>query len=184
VASDKALIRFSHAVSKTRQNHITNEGSRRSTPFTSISTTNSQRASARHAILSRAVSPGVPAKGWTNQWEANGTPYVLQSNLDGADNYVWLEATGHGTFCGVTMSVLQNQDGWWGEGDDMFFIDGERLLPSMARAQKTTFWERGFWRTLVFLRAVRSSHGGWEVAGRGSSAYRFHLDSPIRLPSR
>jgi hypothetical protein len=22
------------------------------------------------------------------------------------------------------MSVLQNQDGWWGEGNDMFFIDG------------------------------------------------------------
>jgi hypothetical protein len=25
------------------------------------------------------------------------------------------------------MSVLQNQDGWWGEGDDMFFIDGEQV---------------------------------------------------------
>jgi DUF2961 family protein len=23
------------------------------------------------------------------------------------------------------MSVLQNQDLWWGEGDDMFFVDGE-----------------------------------------------------------
>jgi len=29
------------------------------------------------------------------------------------------------TLFGVTMSVLQNQDCWWGEGDDMFFIDGE-----------------------------------------------------------
>src|SRR5258707_15613661 len=24
------------------------------------------------------------------------------------------------------MSVLQSEDGWWGEGDDMFFIDGEK----------------------------------------------------------
>jgi len=23
--------------------------------------------------------------------------------------------------------VLENADGWWGEGDDMFFVDGERL---------------------------------------------------------
>src|SRR3984885_6868807 len=39
----------------------------------------------------------------------------------------WMEATGHGHFVGVTMSVLQNQDNWWGEGDDMFFVDSERL---------------------------------------------------------
>ncbi len=38
-----------------------------------------------------------------------------------------MEATGRGHFVGVTMSVLQNQDGWWGEGDDMFFIDGENM---------------------------------------------------------
>ena len=37
-----------------------------------------------------------------------------------------MEATGKGHFVGVTMSVLQNQDFWWGEGDDMFFIDGDK----------------------------------------------------------
>lgn len=26
----------------------------------------------------------------------------------------------------MTMSVLQNQDYWWGEGDDKFFVDGEK----------------------------------------------------------
>ncbi len=46
-------------------------------------------------------------------------------NLNGADNYVFLEATGRGHFVGVTQGVLQNADGWFGEGDDMFFIDGE-----------------------------------------------------------
>src|SRR5204863_2696107 len=53
-----------------------------------------------------------------------------KKNLDGKDNYAWMEATGHGHFVGVTMSVLQNQDNWWGEGDDMFFVDGE-ALPSI-----------------------------------------------------
>src|SRR6202167_4278197 len=66
-----------------------------------------------------------PAKGWTNQWEANDAAAVnAKKNLDGENNYVWLEASGQGHFVGVTMSVLQNQDGWWGEGDDMFFVDG------------------------------------------------------------
>jgi hypothetical protein len=53
-----------------------------------------------------------PAKGWTNK--PGGDPEVEgRKNLDGADNYVWLEAAGRGHFVGVTMSVLQNQDNWW-----------------------------------------------------------------------
>jgi hypothetical protein len=46
-------------------------------------------------------------------------------NLSGADNYVFFEATGRGHFVGVTQGVLQNADGWFGEGDDMIFIDGD-----------------------------------------------------------
>ena len=38
-----------------------------------------------------------PARGWTNKWESNGDPIVNdKSNLDGAGNYVWMEAVGHG----------------------------------------------------------------------------------------
>ena len=67
-----------------------------------------------------------PAHGWTNEWKDNGDPRVNDvKNLDGKGNYVWMEATGRGHFVGVTMSILQNQDFWWGEGDDMFFVDGE-----------------------------------------------------------
>jgi hypothetical protein len=67
-----------------------------------------------------------PNHGWTNQWYANGDPLInYKRNLDGKDNYTWFEAQGHGQFIGVTMSILQNQDGWWGEGDPMFFIDGQ-----------------------------------------------------------
>jgi len=45
-----------------------------------------------------------------------------RENTDAKDNYVWFEAKGHGQFVGVTMSVLQNQDGC-GVRDPMFFID-------------------------------------------------------------
>src|SRR5579863_3765100 len=68
-----------------------------------------------------------PDHGWTNDWKSNGDRIVNdKKNLNGDGNYVWMEATGRGHFAGVTMSVLQNQDGWWGEGDDMFFVDGEK----------------------------------------------------------
>jgi hypothetical protein len=61
--------------------------------------------------------------GWTNQWKENGDPGIGdRKNLNGDDNYVWMEATGRGHFAGVTMSVRQNQDGWWGEGDDISWL--------------------------------------------------------------
>src|SRR5262249_26255965 len=69
-----------------------------------------------------------PNHGFTNTWKNNGDPVIENAkNTDGKDNYIWMEATGRGHYVGVTMSVLQNQDYWWGEGDDMFFIDGEKI---------------------------------------------------------
>ncbi|MGH9607561.1 MAG: glycoside hydrolase family 172 protein, partial [Terracidiphilus sp.] len=66
-----------------------------------------------------------PCHGWSNDWSSNGDPAVNnRKNLDGKDNYVFLDAKGRGHFIGVTQSVLQNQSGWFGEGDDMIFIDG------------------------------------------------------------
>lgn len=128
-----------------------------------------------------------PNKGWTNQWRSNGDPQVEgRKNLDGKDNYVFLDAQGRGHFVGVTLSVQQNQDGWWGEGDDMIFIDG-----GMATPQGVVPQINGTGSEDYFLGAwdfggkafSYSSFGapvvGEEKAGSRSSVYRFHLDSPI-----
>ena len=122
-----------------------------------------------------------PAMGWTNQWHSSGDPLVDQKkNLNGEGNYVWMEATGRGDFVGVTMSVLQDQDGWWGEGDDMFFVDGE-ATPSINGTGSEdyflgawSFGEHAFSYGL-FGAPVK----GNEKAGSRTSVYRFHLDSPI-----
>ena len=83
-----------------------------------------------------------PNQGWTNNWRSNGDRLIEQKkNLDGAGNYVWLEASGRGHFVGVTMSVLQNQDNWWGEGDDMFFVDGEKF-PSINGTGSEDYLDR------------------------------------------
>jgi hypothetical protein len=122
-----------------------------------------------------------PNQGWTNDWKSNGEPQINKKpNLDGAGNYVWVEAQGRGQFVGVTMSVLQNQDKWFGEGDDMFFVDGE-TTPSIAGTGTEDYflgaWDFGgqpFSYQLYGAPVV-----GQEVAGGESSVYRFHLDSPI-----
>jgi len=82
-----------------------------------------------------------PNRGWTNDWKNNGDPKVDNvKNTDGKDNYVWMETTGGGHFVGVTMSVLQNQDFWFGEGDDMFSSMGRKRRRSLARGRKIIFW--------------------------------------------
>jgi hypothetical protein len=122
-----------------------------------------------------------PAKGWTTQWASNGEPVVNgKKNIDGENNYVWVEAAGEGHFVGVTMSVLQNQDGWWGEGDDMFFVDGEKRPSINGTGSEDYFlgaWDFGDhpFSYALFGAPVK----GAELAGSRSSVYRFHLDSPI-----
>lgn len=122
-----------------------------------------------------------PAQGWSNQWTSNyETAIEGKKNLDGRDNYVWLEATGRGHFVGVCMSVLQNQDGWWGEGDDMFFIDGEKLPSINGTGSEDYFlgaWDFGA-RPFTYG-SFGAPVKGDEVAGGRTSVYRFHLDSPI-----
>jgi Protein of unknown function (DUF2961) len=122
-----------------------------------------------------------PTQGLTSNWKANDDPVVNnKANLDGKDNYVWFEAKGHGQYVGVTMSVLQNQDGWWGEGDDMFFIDGEKAPSIVGTGSEDYFlgaWDFGgepFSYSLYGAPVV-----GRETAGSRSSVYRFHLDAPI-----
>jgi hypothetical protein len=122
-----------------------------------------------------------PAEGWTKEWQSNSDPLVDgKKNLNGDGNYVWMEATGRGHFVGVAMSVLQNQDGWWGEGDDMFFIDGETEPSINGTGSEDYFlgaW--GFGSGAFSYGLYGAPVKGEEYAGGRSSVYRFHLDSPI-----
>ena len=122
-----------------------------------------------------------PNHGWTTQWYENGDPIVnYKRNLDGKDNYVWFEAKGHGQYVGVTMSILQNQDGWWGEGNDMFFIDGAATPTNVGTGSEDYFlgaW--GFAGGSFAYPLYGAPVVDKEVAGARQSVYRFHLDSPV-----
>ena len=143
--------------------------------------TESQPLSASTLYFHAQYRQAQPNHGWTNKWETNGTPLVDgKKNLNGEGNYVWLDAKGHGQYVGVTMSVLQNQDMWWGEGDDMFFIDGAKSPSIIGTGSEDYFlgaWDFGgqpFSYQLYGAPVV-----GQELAGNGSSVYRFHFDAPI-----
>jgi hypothetical protein len=122
-----------------------------------------------------------PNHGWTSDWKQNDEKSIsFKPNLDGKDNYVWLDVKGHGQYVGVTMSILQNQDGWWGEGDDMFFIDDDSKPTIVGTGSEDYFlgaW--GYAGHPFSHRLYGAPVVGDELAGSRSSVYRFHVDSPI-----
>lgn len=113
-----------------------------------------------------------PCPGWST---------AAKLNPDGKDNYVFLEATGRGHFVGVTQGIVLNQDGWWGEGDDMLFVDGSAVPITNGTGSEDYYlgaWGFGeqqfaYRHTGVPYVVNASSLGGkWCV-------YRWHLDSPL-----
>jgi hypothetical protein len=122
-----------------------------------------------------------PNHGWTNRWTSNRQSLVnRKTNLTGQDNYVWFEARGAGQYAGVTMSILQNQDDWWGEGDDMFFVDGAKRPSIQGTGAEDYFLGAWGFRKGAFSYQL---YGAPVVekgrAGARSSVYRFHFDAPI-----
>jgi hypothetical protein len=184
VGADKALnCFFPMPFQKHGRITVTNEGSQKVPSFYfNIDYRDYSKPLAADTLYFHAqYRQAAPAKGWTNQWKLNDDLLTENAkNTNGEGNYVWMEATGRGHFVGVTMSVLQNQDSWWGEGDDMFFVDGETTPSINGTGSEDYFlgaWDFG---THSFSYGLFGAPiKGENRAGARWSVYRFHLDSPI-----
>ena len=124
----------------------------------------------------------VPSKAWNSDWTNEYDEKINgKKNLDGSGNYVFLDASGRGHFVGVTHSVLQNQNQWFGEGDDMIFIDGD-TLPTI-NGTGTEDYYNGAWD--FGLQPFAYLHNGApymvdpERLGGRYCLYRWHIESPI-----
>jgi len=95
-------------------------------------------------------------------------------------DYTILETKGHGHYVGTVYSVHQVKTGWFGEGDDRFYIDGE-TLPSL-RGTGTEDYFNDAWGFRAF---AAPSHGvpvyEGPFAGDRVTAYRWHLADPVRF---
>lgn len=122
-----------------------------------------------------------PNPAWTTDWYANGDPAINnRPNKDGKDNYVFAEASGKGHYVGLTLGVIQNQDGWWGEGDDMLFIDDPNTPAIVGTgAEDYILGAWGFGHSRFAYQSFGAPIKGDETAGSHSIVYRFHLDSPV-----
>jgi D-arabinan exo alpha-(1,3)/(1,5)-arabinofuranosidase (non-reducing end) len=115
-----------------------------------------------------------------NEW---GTLGPTGENTSGDDNYLFMETTGAGQYVGVNYYVTSPGPMWYGEGDDMFFIDGEKW-PSTLHGTGTedyfnTSWcPKELYQHPYFGFPRVNGETGW--MGR-THCYRFHIQDPVRF---
>jgi len=120
-----------------------------------------------------------PCDGWGPDIQVN-SPEVNLANLDGKDNYVILEAKGQGHYIGCNLSVTHFQGTWWGEGDDMIFIDDEKWPPSFHGTGSEDYFNHAWGMQKNAFPFSGSILHESDVAGYQVS-YRFHLVDPIHF---
>jgi hypothetical protein len=54
-------------------------------------------------------------------------------------DWVMLRTEGRGRFCGVMLHVWNPRGGWWGEGDEKFFVDGEKFPSTIGTGSEDYF---------------------------------------------
>ncbi|MEI6140407.1 MAG: glycoside hydrolase family 172 protein [Mariniphaga sp.] len=105
--------------------------------------------------------------------------YNQQSPAKPGDHVI-LNTTGKGNYIGTVYSVLQVVNGWFGEGDDRFFIDGEKTPTIQGTGTEDYFGDAWGFREFAGSFNGVPMHEG-PMAGDRVSAYRWHILDPIRF---
>ena len=109
-------------------------------------------------------------------------------NKDGKDNYIILETEGNGIYCGAHLDIdcfQRNPNDWYGEGDDMIFIDGERWPPSLHGTGTEDWFHCAYCPTQEYNAPYHgiilySGSPNWSWKGK-NTVYRYHIEDPIRF---
>jgi len=114
--------------------------------------------------------------------EAKNVPHNDLCNLDGRENFVILDARGHGNFVGYFLNVHNFFEAWYGEGDDMIFIDGEQWPPALHGTGTEECFGGGACPNTEFAGPYTGFHlvGNKNFLGK-TSMYRFHVADPVRF---
>ena len=93
-------------------------------------------------------------------------------------NYEFLSVHGRGHYVGTVLNVIQAAVGWFGEGDDLFYVDGAKHPQITGTGTEDYFndaWD------------LRVAYGPWsgtpiaegERVGARLGAYRWHVPDPV-----
>ena len=124
--------------------------------------------------------PAGPGLGFGGPWD--------EPNLTGGENYTILNARGRGQYvgCVLNVDVFERQvNDWYGEGDDMIFVDDEPWPPRLHGTGTEDYFNTAFCPTQEYCApyhgiTVYSGTADWPWGGK-NSMYRFHVEDPIRF---
>ena len=110
-------------------------------------------------------------------------------NTDGQGNYVILQAQGRGKYvgCNLNIDVFERQaNDWYGEGDDMIFIDGEPWPPSLHGTGTEDYFNTAFCPRTEFCAPYQGitlySGEVSDIPFSGKNAmYRYHIKDPVHF---
>jgi hypothetical protein len=163
---------------------------RRSARIT-VTNESTQRVGAYYSNIDYQLVPALPERSlYFHAQYRQSTPNAAvkapnSKNLDGRDNYVYMEARGRGHMMGVTLGVLQNSDRWMGEGDEMIFVDDESKPIITGTGSEDYFcgaWDFGGRDGSVpFAHLYNGAHYmvNPERTGGRYCLYRWHADNPV-----
>lgn len=137
-----------------------------------------------------------PFGGWGPEIQVNSAEanIVNEKKTAWENNYVILDTKGKGHYIGCNLSVTNFKGEWWGEGDDMIWVDGYKWPPDLHGTgsedylnqawgmQPNAFLRNG---SSVYERNTRSDMTDWRKIKRGNggyqSSYVFHVENPVRF---
>lgn len=132
-----------------------------------------------HARWRRELTRGVDDK------NISGTRFQMEGkNLTGDKNYLIMEARGKGHYVGCNLNIhnlrFTDKPNWYGEGDDMIFIDDEPWPPRLHGTGCEDYFNTAFCPLQEYNAPY---HGVILVGGPNWSGkatlYRYHIQDPI-----
>ncbi|HEY3285267.1 MAG TPA: glycoside hydrolase family 172 protein [Armatimonadota bacterium] len=133
-----------------------------------------------------------PDQGRFHAWWNRNNPCVPPTHqgddpdvcLTDKDNYLLLEAEGRGHFVGCNLSIHNLYGGWWGEGDDMFMVDGEKWPPDLHGTGSEDYFNHAWGMQIdnSFLYNGVSYHAGTNMGfNERITVYRLHINEPVNF---
>jgi len=132
-------------------------------------------------------------KGWAfEEGKSYGDKSIQEDkrilNTSGKTNYVICETEGDGVYCGAHLDIdcfQRNPNDWYGEGDDMIFIDGEKWPPSLHGTGTEDWFHCAYCPTQEHNAPYHgiilySGSDDWRWKGK-NTVYRYHIEDPLRF---
>ena len=106
----------------------------------------------------------------------------LPTDPERSVDWTLLTTRGRGRYCGVMLHVWNPRGGWWGEGDEKFFVDGEKFPSTFGTGSEDYF---GYaWSDPALFHKAYHAETFNRAANRGHiSVSRWHIPDNVPFQS-